>query len=531
MPRARHSVLAAMLVVVALLVAACGGGGAKKDQRTSASHGDPVSVFTAGADLNTDPAGTLKTLKQLGVDRVRLFLGWNSIAPKPTSAHKPTFAATDPASYPASGWARADTIIRDAKADGIGLDVLIGGPPPLWAAGPGRPKPTHGDPHPYWKPNDKEFGQFVTAVGKRYSGHYKPQGASTPLPRVDFWSIWNEPNIGANLGPETPAPGSPIEVAPRLYRGLLNAAWTSLHKTGHGGDTILIGEIAPAGATFKGAPGLFSVMTPLRFLRALYCANAAYRPLRGTQASERGCPTTAAAAAKFKAQNPALFKASGFADHPYAFTSLPPNERTPHEPDFTTLAAFPTLEKSLDRLQGLYGSHTSLPIWSTEYGYITNPPNPQYTVTPKLAAKYINWAEYISWSDPRIRSYDQYLLRDSSQDFASGLETAAGKKKPAYAAYRMPIWLPVTKAGSGKLEVWGCVRPAKLVKGTPAPVQIQYRPASGGAWKTIAKVSSLSKEGYFDVHEKFPGGGSVRTRWAPPHGRPITSRTVAVTAG
>ena len=56
----------------------------------------------------------------------------------------------------------------------------------------------------------------------------------------------------------------------------------------------------------------------------------------------------------------------------------------------------PTLEATLDRLQRVYGSDTKFPIWSTEFGYLTNPPNPQYTVTPALAAYYLNWAEYMT---------------------------------------------------------------------------------------------------------------------------------------
>ena len=490
-------------------------------------------MFTAGAALNIDPSGTLATLKKLGVDRVRMFLGWASIAPGDNSSHEPRFDATNPASYPAASWSRFDTIVRDAKADRIALDVMLGGPPPLWAAGKGRPKPSKsGDTHPYWKPNAIDFGQFVAAVGRRYSGHYTPPGTSKALPRVDFWSIWNEPNLGINLAPEMTRPYSTIEVAPLYYRKLVAAAWTALHATGHGGDTVLIGELAPAGSQAQGAPGLYAEMPPLEFLRALYCAAPDYQPLRGQAAVERGCPPTAAGSARFAAQNPGLFDATGLADHPYAFTSLPPNTRTPNEPDYATLAALPTLETTLDRLQRLYGSHTQLPIWSTEYGYITNPPNPQYTVSPALAAKYINWAEYISWKDPRVRSYDQYLLADSSaQGFASGLETPTGAPKPAYAAYVMPLFLPATTTTKGSaLEVWGDVRPAKLVPAhARAPVQIQYRPASGGSWRTTATVSSPSQEGYFDVLATFPGSGSVRTRWVYPGGHAITSRTVTIT--
>ena len=146
---------------------------------------------------------------------------------------------------------------------------------------------------------------------------------------MNFWSVWNEPNLGTFLAPETVSGKSSVEVAPRLYRGLVDAAWSALHATGHGSDTILIGEMAPAGSNFTGALkgdfGVFGNMPPLRFLRALYCVDANYTATSaGPPRPQRGCPATTSASAKFAAQHPGLFKASGFADHPYP-QGLPPN--------------------------------------------------------------------------------------------------------------------------------------------------------------------------------------------------------------
>ena len=293
-------------------------------------------MFTPANELIVNPAGTLDELKRLGVDSVHIYLHWADIAPDPTSAAKPVFDATDPAAYPAAGWAPFDTIVRDTKARGIGLVVDLVPPPPLWAAGKGAPHPAL---QPEWRPNAAEFEQFVEAVATRYSGHYIPPGSTAPLPRVSRWSIWNEPNLGIELAPEVKQ-HTQIEQSGLLYRGIVNAAWNGLHATGHGSDTILIGELAPAGATFPGAPGLFGNMPPLRFLRALYCVDASYKPLQGQAAAERGCPTTPAASRQFAAQNPGLFNASGFADHPYP-QGLPPNQVTPDEPDYAELAEVP----------------------------------------------------------------------------------------------------------------------------------------------------------------------------------------------
>jgi len=519
----------ALAVIVASLVAGCGGSTPKPAPLPPLHphRAGPVSIFTSPSAAALNPAG-LDELKRLGVDRVHIYLHWADIAPDPTSPRRPAFDATDPAAYPAAGWAVYDTIIRDAKARGLGVDVALIPPPPVWAAGKGASDPTT---QPEWRPSPRMFGQFVQAVGKRYSGDYTPPTASKPLPRVDFWSIWNEPNLGTQLAPEV-KPHTQIEESPYLYRGLVDAAWHAFAATGHGHDTILIGEIAPAGVTT--GVGLFNNMPPLRFLRAMYCVDAGYKPLRGAAAQLRHCPPTAAGTARFAAANPGLFKATGFADHPYP-QGLPPNEPTPAEPDYAELAAVGNLEHTLDRLESVYGSPTRFPIWSTEFGYQTTPPdNEPGTVSPTQAAKYINWSEYLTWQDPRLRSYDQYQLADGAAGiFATGLVTAAGKPKPGLDAFRMPIFLPVTSTTRRHpLVVWGGVRPApQAARATRRrqQVAIQFKPSSGATFKTVQTVPLNGPHGYFEVRQTFPGSGTVRLRWTPPQGPAEFSRSQAVT--
>ena len=514
-------------IVVAVLVAGASPGPASLP--APAHRVGLESIFEDETLLHENPAATLDTLRRLGVDRVRVYVPWATFAPDPSSSRPPSgFNAADPAAYPQSYWAIYDTIVRDAAARGMGLDFTVGAPPPLWARGPGDP----GHPvHPQWRPSAPDFGAFMRALGTRYSGSYRPVGAATPLPHVGFWSIWNEPNLGPDIAPQT-IDDSKIEVSPTLYRNLLDAAWAALQATGHTRDTVLFGETAPAGESIDG-PGEYRNMVPLRFLRALYCVDSAFRPLRGVAAAQRGCPTDAAGSARFRSQNPALFEAGGFADHPYS-QGLPPNEATPDEPDYAELAALPKLERTLDTLVRVYGSTTRFPIYSTEFGYQTNPPDVESgTVSPTLAAKYLNWAEYLSWRDPRVKSYDQYLLVDpASGDFATGLEAANGTPMPGLYAYRMPIYLPVTSTTQGSpLEVWGLARPARNVRLTdhrPQHVRIQFKPASGGSFSTVSTVTLTDPYGYFDVFQKFPASGSVRLSWSYPHGPAIFSRTVAV---
>jgi hypothetical protein len=531
---ARRSLLAGAAIAVvlaALLLAGCGGGGGSKTTPLPALHPDragPQSMFTSASELTTDPSGTLSTLHKLGVDTVHVYMHWSDIAPDPTSPTRPSFDATDPAAYADTGWAPYDAIVRGAAARHMEVDLDLIPPPPRWASGKGAPDPAT---QPEWKPSAVEYGQFVQAVAKRYGGHFIPPGGTRPLPRVDFWSIWNEPNLGTQLAPEV-KPHTQIEVAPALYRGIVDAAWKAFAATGHGHDTILIGEIAPAGV--KSGVGLFNNMPALRFLRALYCVGSDYRPLRGAAASERDCPTTQAGTARFAAAHPGLFHASGLADHPYS-QGLPPNAVTPGEPDFAELAAIPKLERALDGMQRLYGSSTKFPIWSTEFGYQTTPPDTESgTVSQTKAAYYMNWAEYISWEDPRIRSYDQYLLRDPpSGSFATGLLTASGKRKPGYGAFQMPLFLPVAATAHGQpLVVWGAVHPAHdaatATHRTPY-VNVQFRPGTSGGFRTLQRVAITNRNGYFEIRRTFPGSGAVRLSWTPPHGKTQFSRVADIT--
>ena len=374
------------------------------------------SIFQADNQLLSDPAGTLEQLHRLGVARIRVFVPWGAlgartpIAPDALSHRAPAnFDASDPGAYPAAGWAPYDAIVRDAAARGIAVYFTVAGPAPVWATQPGEPPGTASAPSPIgaWKPSAADFGAFMRAVGTRYSGHYPdPLHPGQELPRVSFWGIWNEPNLGIYIAPQAIDSGK-LEVSPVYYRRIVDAAWSALQATGHGHDTILIGELAPDGATVGPVPGDFDMMAPLRFLRALYCVDSAYHQLRGLAASQRGCPTTAAGSARFVAEHPGLFHASGVADHPYS-QGLPPNQPPPLEPDYAEFADIPNLETTLDRLQQAYGSSTRFPIYSTEFGEQTDPPEKLIRALPPVtAAYYMNWTEYLHLAqsaDPLLRS-------------------------------------------------------------------------------------------------------------------------------
>jgi hypothetical protein len=543
----------------------------------SAASASPSQVSMFQDDnllvFNT-PQGTataLDKLQSLGVKAIRVSLFWGTIAPDPQSRTPPAnFNAADPADYPAGAWDRYDQVIEDAQARGISVEVDITSPAPEWATQPNPPEGTVTDD---WYPSDSAFQQFVQAVATRYSGTYVPptpvappsppppcnllqallnacprslllnpqatvaQSTATtaPLPHVTFWSIWNEPNQPGWLDPQwVSAPGGGyVEASPELYRGLLDAAWSALQSTGHGSDTILVGETAPNGDTAKGPTRAIKLID---FVQNLYCVGRNYRPLSGSAAAARGCPTDAAETAQFAAANPALFRASGFAHHPYQLTSAP--NVVPKDPGYATIADLGRLTTALRRARDAYGAGGAMALWLTEFGYNTNPPDPAGVSLAKQAL-YLNEAEYIAFENSSVRSTDQFLLQDSatapSRDgndidgtFQTGLEFSNGKPKPSLAAYEVPIFLPTSTVRRGRsVLVWGMVRPPRRA-GTP--VELQYRASHGRRWTVLKHLVTDIGPGYVQTRVHVSSSGLLRLAWRPSaHAALLYSRSASVT--
>jgi hypothetical protein len=538
--------------------------------------------------VQIDPTLTMDTFRGLGANLVKITIYWNQFAPSPNSATPPKhFNATDPAAYPAKNWAWLDAAVKRAAKDKLQVGFEVDAPAPIWAAGTGYQQ------HPAfkgsWNPSASDLEQFVKALGTRYSGIYKSSKNAAPLPRVSWWSIWNEPNFGFSLQPQSTDGGKTLHSAIE-YRSLVSGAWVGLWTTGHRppGDTILIGETAPRGAgttnTTKWSaynPGLGAMSLPLVFMSQLYCVGQNGRPLTGKTAKQFSCPGSVA---KFKTQNPGLFQSSGWAIHPYG-QGTPPSETTyecPHEyfcqspnnrqrnPYFADFASIPNVIKTMDHLQSVYGYSHKMQLWNTEFGYWSVPPtkiNPAVqkgeAINQTTAAYYMNWAEYLSYLNPRLNSYDQYQLIDpASGEWGDGLETDRGVKKPEWDAFLVPFYMPSTTASHATtLTVWGAIRPAWTLSttGLHQQAQIQFLPASNGGralsantgnsvsantgnsgkpkpttgdgYRTVQTITIKNPRGYFDVKQAFTQSGTVRIAWVRPGGPPVYSRTQKITVG
>jgi len=468
---------------------------------------------------------TLFVLRLLGVNVIRANLEWAYVAPDPQSRSAPRgFDGADPARYP--GWAPYDRLVRLAADYGIGVQLNLTAPGPLWAMGRHPPSARAAD---HWLPSAAAFARFAYAAGLHYSGRVPG------VPAVHDWSIWNEPNQPGWLAPQSERIGGRWQaVAPRLYRSLVDAGYLGLHRSGHARDRILIGELAPEGDPQAGS---YDPLAPMPFLRDLYCVGRRYRPLRGLLARRLGCPPRGSRRA-FVSANPLLFWASGFAHHPYYFFH-PPSYSAP-DPQFVPIADLGRLQRGLDRALAAWGVERRLPIYITEYGYQTNPPDPFQIVTPAQQAVYLNEADYIAWRDPRVRSVAQFLLYDAAPNasyapgqfgywdtFQTGLIYSDGEPKPALYAYRLPIWIPDPRIRRGRaLLVWGQLRPAPAGR---ALARVQWRAAGGGRWRTLARVRSASLHHYFTVRVRPPASGEIRIAWQASSRIVICSRDAAVT--
>jgi hypothetical protein len=509
--RAARATALVVLAGLAALAAAVPAQGASDQE--ALLQDDPRIVFEdSAADLDR----TLAHVKSLGFDRIRVSVFWNLFGPDARSPDRPDFEhpPTDPRAYSPDAWRRYDRVVRLARKHDLGVLLNVTGPAPNWAA---APKGAGFNKNRVVYPRVSPFGDWMHAVGRRYSGTYPdPEVRGAQLPRVGHWSIWNEPNFPSWLYPQwRRIRGRLVAAAPIRYRLLVEAAYDALRDTGHGEDTVLLGETAPGGER-----SLKRGVLPLIFLRELYCLNRAYRPYGGRAAKERGCPASAGARAAFVRDHPGLFQVDGFAHHPYN-RYFRPTYRHPDR-DAVTMGDIPRLTRALDRVMLRWGAPRGIPVWLTEHGYQTEPPDPTARVSPFRAGLYIAEADFMAYRNPRVASTAQFLLFDDAPrrrfprrkrrlywgTWQSGLFTEFGRPKPTLDFFRFPI--AVTGRAGRSVRVWGQYRP-NGVEGLEGRVELQRFGEKD--WQELHTASVSRRPSHLDARVTLPGSGRVRIVW------------------
>ena len=458
-------VLRASILAAAIALALAGTGCGSRD----ATPATPVvTIVQDDAELlHRAPqriGATLDDLHDLGVDWVRVTAGWSVIAPVPLSAHRPDFDARDPAAYPAGAWSKLDRVYAMALRRGLRPAIDIAFWAPRWAVStparlPDRERDTIA-------PGD--YADFAEAVARRY-------------PRAAAFTIWNEPNHNAFLLPQWKRAGDGWRPAsPHVYRELVALAVPRV-KAVAPGAVVLIGATSSVGSE-RGTRAA-DRMAPLTFLRAMACVDEAERPLDVPE-----CRSFSA------------LPGDGWSHHPYSL-DLAPWQADPRAAN-VRLADLDRLTSQLARLHAAGRTQTSLPLYLTESGYQTAPPDPTWNVSLADQARWLPEGERIARSKPAVRSVSQFLVRDLPErpgpnvrvrwrDYQSGLRFEDGRAKPAHASFALSL---VARRGAGRsVRFWGLVRPGSGERAARVSVL-----EPDGRWRAIARRRT-DRDGTFRI--------------------------------
>jgi hypothetical protein len=502
-------------------------------------------------------AAAVQRMKELGVDRVRITASWSSLTRKPEEETKPEgFNAADPGAYEQARWTQLDTAIRAIRAAGLKALVDIGFWAPHWATDdpPGPRARSNIDPQAY--------ADFATAVALRYSGAFTPPaepGAATPpeptedasliaqliqplvpfpvpdpippllgsgpppqpgasaraaqaaapagpLPAVDRFIIWNEPNHQGLLLPQWKADNT-TPASPAVYRAMVRAGYAAV-KAVRKRATVLIGNTSSTGGERGKGP-----VAPLEFLRELACVDAKLRPrVTGDCTGYTTLP------------------GDGWAHHPYSQNERPERVSDPkQEPGDLRLADTPVLAKTLNALVRMGRlAPANKNIYLTEFGYETKgiPGRPRVNETQQ--ARWMTWAEYLADRVPTVKSFAQFLLRDQPPapvrvssstarpfgEYSTGLLHIDGSDKVIGRTFLAGLF--VQRQPKGRVLVYG-----RLRLGAGPKVVVLQRQVAGGPWTRVERLRIDGRRAFERsiVHRPgasyrltYPGAGGKRAR-------------------
>jgi hypothetical protein len=276
-------------------------------------------------------------------------------------------------------------------------------------------------------------------------------------PWIRYWLIWNEPNKPLWLKPTKAA----------IYvHHLLNPGYEGIHA-------VLRHARVGGGVTAPRA-GLGGV-SPVVWIHGMALAHA---------------------------------KLDAYAHHPYP--SSPFETPSSHGCRFCPSITMATLRKLLILVKRYFGRK---PIWLTEYGYQTNPPDTFLGVPPKKQATLLSLAALRVWRLPRVTMLIQYLYRDEPilSRFQSGLVYVDDRPKPSRQGFTLPF-AEVRRTGF-QTVVWGQIR-----HGRTGRKRYQLQVLHKNVWTAVGRVRLTNDGGFFVRTIRLTRGALLRI-WAPPRRR------------
>jgi Glycosyl hydrolase catalytic core len=352
---------------------------------SAASSHLTIGIYDEGVTLYGKPSSVFPVFRSLHAKVIRLNLHWSSVARRrPINALDPNDAAYN--------WSLYDRAVQSAArySEQILFSIID---TPGWAnGGAGKNRtPT----------NMSDLRSFALAAATRYGGNWTGTDGRR-LPAVKLWAAWNEPNNPVFLQPQYRyVRGKWVIQSAIDYAKICEAVYAGVHAARVSADKVACGLTAPRGNNNPGEPR--ASVAPLTFLKAVHAAG--------------------------------LKHFDAWAHHPYYVS---PSETPSSKPNSSTAITLGNIQTLIDQVTRYYGLK---PIWITEYGYQTNPPDTFFGVSWAKQASYLTQAFAIARKNPRIQLMLWFLLHDEPNlaGWQSGLETTTGKKKPAYAAFqRLP---------------------------------------------------------------------------------------------
>jgi hypothetical protein len=269
----------------------------------------------------------------------------------------------------------------------------------------------------------------------------------------------------------------------------------------------------------------------LHFTRELACVDPQLRPLR-----RKACRG-------FKP-----LRADGFAHHPYSLASNPADA----DPavDRVQIGELDKLTSLLAALRRKGRLAQPLPLYLTEFGYESNPPDP-HGVSLDAHARNLGEATFLAWRRPEVRSYPQFLLADIGpdlskpagsasrwSDYQTGLLHHDGHPKtPVLQGFKLPLHAQIVQDAQGNREVvaFGQVRPGEGVQ------RVQIERLTEDGWQPEASLPAVqtpggedcagfntTADGFFGRRMLDRGAQTYRAVWTPSGGRREYSPPVPV---
>ncbi len=279
------------------------------------------------------------------------------------------------------------------------------------------------------------------------------RAAAGRYPWVHYWLIWNEPNHPLWLRPTRAA----------IYvQHLLNPGYEGIHA---------VLPHAQVGGGVTAPRGGLGGIAPVAWVHGMAAAHA---------------------------------KLDAYAHNPYPLSprETPSSGGCRNCPSITMA----TIPKLLILVRRAFGPK---PVWLTEYGYQTNPPDTFLGVSPQRQATLLSLAEMRAWRLARVTMLIQYLYRDevSLSRFQTGLVYADNRLKPSSQAFKLPF-AEMRRSGV-ETVVWGQIRGDRRGR-KPYELQILKK----NVWQPVGHTRLTNNAGVFVRTIRLKRGALLRI-WSP----------------